>query len=54
MSMTPAASGKPPRPEQKLNGEDDNELDGHGANGGLPYKAAIAAARERNLALDGD
>ena len=46
--MTPAASGRPLRPEH--NGDEDNEFDGHGANGGLPYKAAIAAARERSLA----
>jgi hypothetical protein len=48
MFMTPEASGRPPRSEH--NGDEDDEFDGHGANGGLPYKAAIAAARERSLA----
>jgi hypothetical protein len=51
--MTPPASGIPPRPEQNLNGEDDDEIDVLGsrnANGGLSYKEAMAAARERSLA----
>jgi len=48
MFMTPEASGRPSRPEH--NGNDDDKFDGHGANGGLPYKAALAAARERSLA----
>jgi hypothetical protein len=48
--MTPAASGRPLRPEQNPNGEDGDGLDGHGANGGLPYKGAVAAAKERSLA----
>ena len=49
--MTPAATGRSPRPEQSH--EDDEGLDvmgGHGANNGLSHKAAIAAAREHSLA----
>lgn len=51
--MSPPATGRTPRPEQNLNGEDDDEFDmlgGHDANGGLPDKAAVAAARARSLA----
>jgi hypothetical protein len=50
--ITPEASGRP-RPEQNLNGEDDDEFDmlgGHDANGGLSEDAAIATARVRSLA----
>jgi hypothetical protein len=49
--MTPAATGRPRGHEH--NGDDDDEFDvegGHGANGGLPYQAAMAAARDRSLA----
>jgi hypothetical protein len=49
--MTPAATGRPRGPEH--DGDDDDEFDvevGQGTNGGLSYKAAIAAARERSLA----
>ena len=49
--MSPPATGRSPRPEQ--NGGDDGEYDmlsGHGANDGLSYKAAMAAATRRSLA----
>lgn len=51
--VTPPASGRPPRPEQNLNGGNDDEFDVLGsrvANGGLSGKASMAAARERSLA----
>lgn len=50
--ITPEASGRP-RPEQNLNGEDDDEFDvpgSRGADGGLSNEAALAAARKRSLA----